>query len=185
MPNQKRAHPVTAYARSLLEALVRHPEDLRVVGEKFGTVLAIVIEANPEDNPKLIGAQGKHISALTRLFRAIGQRQGLEVVLDLIVPERPPSRQIPPPPFVPDRNWKPELAMALLARAVSQLSPGCTVSHHKLQNITVFKIACSSNAISHDTLDALDILFEAVGFRQGRVLHVAGPDGRMPGMERI
>jgi predicted RNA-binding protein YlqC (UPF0109 family) len=173
MPNQKRAHPVTAYARSLLEALVRHPEDLRVSGDKFGTVLAIEIEANPEDNPKLIGGQGKHISALTRLFRAIGQRQGLEVVLDLIVPERPAAKQTASPQFVPDRSWKPELAMALLARAASQLSPGCKVTHHKLQNITVFKISCPDNAISPDTLDALDILFEAVGFRQGRVLHVA------------
>ena len=177
MPKQKAKsiHPVAHIAREILYALVRHPDELKINDRLIGTILAIEVEAHEEDRPKLIGSQGKHIGAFTRILKAIGIRHGLKVVVDLIVPPNPPKHSHQQP-FTPNPNWQSEWIARILRPVCDQLLGRHDYCEHKLKNMTVYQLGFRQWEMPGDVLAALDIMFEAIGYRQGHVVHITGPE---------
>lgn len=152
-------------------ALTTQPSALVIRDSLIGNLLAIEIEAHEIDRPRLIGSQGKHIAAFTRIMKAMGANKGIEVVIDLIVPRNRPRNSQPQKPFQPNQAWKPIMVTPLLKSACQELfgSVG-SWREHELTNMTVFEI----NSY-HPVVSALDTWFEAVGYLQGRVVHITGP----------
>lgn len=166
-------NPIARVASEILYALVREPDSLKISDNLIGTILAIEIEAHESDRPKLIGSNGKHIAAFTRILKSMGTRRGLEVVVDLIVPPIPP-RYSHQQQFAADPNWKPEAIIRLLQTVCSELFGRHDFTENTLKNMTVYQLHYKRWELSSDVLAALDTLFEAIGYRQGHVVHIAG-----------
>lgn len=65
--------------------LVDNPDELSVTeaeGERGGLVLEVSV--NPEDMGKLIGKRGRIIRAIRTLARAAGQREGQNVMVEVV-----------------------------------------------------------------------------------------------------
>lgn len=75
--------------RELLEYigpwLVDNPEDVQITeveGDRGATVLEVTV--NPEDMGKLIGKRGRIIRSIRTLARAAGQRDGQNVMVEVV-----------------------------------------------------------------------------------------------------
>lgn len=171
-PKAKPIHPIARVGSEILFALVREPQSLKITDELIGTLLSIEIEAHDNDRPKLIGSSGKHIAAFTRILEAMGAKLGIEVVVNLIVPPRPPPKQHQQ--FVPNPNWQSEWVMRILRPVCEQLFGRHDFTEHPRNHMTVYQLHYKRWEMSTDLLVALDVIFEAIGYRQGHVVHITG-----------
>lgn len=65
--------------------LVDHPEELEVEEvEGDRNTLILELSLHPDDMGKIIGRQGRIIRALRTLARAAGQRQGRNVMVEVV-----------------------------------------------------------------------------------------------------
>jgi predicted RNA-binding protein YlqC (UPF0109 family) len=66
------------------EALVAHPEEVRVTEAEEGGVVIYQLHVAPEDMGKVIGRQGRIANALRTLLKASAARQNRRAVLEIV-----------------------------------------------------------------------------------------------------
>lgn len=74
---------LTDLLRRLIEAYTDFPRDLTLTPRILKGRVDWSIEANINDQGKIVGKQGSHINALKFIFALIGQRHGQQFVLNL------------------------------------------------------------------------------------------------------
>ena len=76
---------VTQLVRTLVEQIVENPEAATVTGtDQENGELFIEIEVDEGDIGKIIGRQGRIIKAIRTLARALGQRVGTAVEVEVV-----------------------------------------------------------------------------------------------------
>jgi predicted RNA-binding protein YlqC (UPF0109 family) len=73
-----------AFLRSVLTPALEHPDELSIEINKDGNKLDVSLRAKQEDRGRVIGRNGRMISSLRTLCRAAGEKQGLDVNLELV-----------------------------------------------------------------------------------------------------
>jgi predicted RNA-binding protein YlqC (UPF0109 family) len=61
-----------------------HPDELSIEIANNGNKLDVLLRARQEDRGRIIGRNGRMISSLRTLCRAAGEKQGLDVNLELV-----------------------------------------------------------------------------------------------------
>ena len=76
---------ISGLVESIVMPLVDHEEDVQITSheEEDGTVL-VEISVNEEDAGKVIGRQGRVIKSIRTLARALGQRVGTAVEVEVL-----------------------------------------------------------------------------------------------------
>lgn len=76
------------FIKYLVCNLVDHPEEVEIRETRGSNVLLIEIKVAPKDVGKVIGKQGKTISALRTMMNSVASRQStLRVSLEILEPE--------------------------------------------------------------------------------------------------
>jgi len=74
-----------ALLRHILEGIVDHPEDITIkTSENQYGVLLLDVTVNPEDMGKVIGRNGKVISAIRKLLKVKAIKMGKRFQLELV-----------------------------------------------------------------------------------------------------
>jgi len=78
--------PTLEFVRYVLEQTCDHKADIKVEqkDDELGTLISV--EINEEDMGRLIGKNGKTVSALRLLVRAMGAREGKRINLKVLEP---------------------------------------------------------------------------------------------------
>lgn len=72
-----------AFLKDVLNPMVDHPEGLRIEVREAGKKRDVLIFAEQVDRGRIIGKSGRMISSLRTLVQAAGEKQGLQVNLEL------------------------------------------------------------------------------------------------------
>lgn len=99
-----------AYLVCILNALIEHPDALKVKTVAGRRSVIFEIEACPRDLPWLIGRKGRTAEALRELMSSLGGRRGQRFLLEFYEGEPVASRQNAPPEEW--REWRPRLAVS-------------------------------------------------------------------------
>jgi len=76
-----------AFLIDVLTPVLDHPEELSVELRKNGRHLDVFLRAHQEDRGRVVGRNGRMISSLRALCKAAGEKQGLQVNLELVEDE--------------------------------------------------------------------------------------------------
>lgn len=167
---------VVEVVRSLLEGYTRHHRDLKIDGKSMGSIVALQISANRDDQPYLVGRNGQHLAAMNEIMFPIGRRLRRTIVLSLQEPKV--GDKLPPRKFETNADWKPDETRKLLNLTLKHvLRADFKIDEHHDENVSVFQIvpARSDEPLLTPALEsALDIIFDAIGKANGRTVHVAG-----------
>lgn len=80
----------------LCKSVVDHPDQVRVSAVEGDSSLIVEVRVAPEDTGRVIGRNGRIISAIRTLARAAATRQGKRVVVE-VIDARPEGGGQPPP----------------------------------------------------------------------------------------
>ena len=72
-----------AFLKDVLSPMLDHPEALRIEVRETGKKCDVLIFAEQVDRGRIIGKSGRMISSLRTLVQAVGEKQGLQVNLEL------------------------------------------------------------------------------------------------------
>lgn len=163
---------VSELLRALAGAFLAHPEELMVVHqEALDGACLFGMQGEKEDEPRLIGAGGTHVTAFSTLVAAMGDRRNLKWSFKLVTS---PGRANPAPnPPKDTLKHDPAPAMLLLSRVLKECLVGgfaVEISHGKgpRRDLTY--------AFSIYLLDQRDY---------ARMVHWTEPDGKMKLIEAI
>jgi predicted RNA-binding protein YlqC (UPF0109 family) len=67
----------------LVRALVREPDAVQIEQHDEGRRLLFVIQVAPDDVGRVVGRNGRIAKALRTLMRAVGEREGRQVVVEV------------------------------------------------------------------------------------------------------
>jgi len=70
----------------LAQALVEHPEQVRVSETRHGGRVHLELQVAREDMGRVIGKGGRVANALRTLLRVAAEREGIQVNLDVLEP---------------------------------------------------------------------------------------------------
>ena len=76
------------FLETLLQMLVSHPKDVKVVRTVNEKGVLLTVDVNPEDVGSLVGKQGRNISSVRHLVRMIGLKNKSFVSVKLNQPEK-------------------------------------------------------------------------------------------------
>jgi predicted RNA-binding protein YlqC (UPF0109 family) len=76
-----------AFIEYVVKALVDHPEEVSVTEVDGDRTVVFELRLNPSDIGKVIGKQGRTISAIRTLLTSTAAKQGKRAVLEIIEPE--------------------------------------------------------------------------------------------------
>ena len=67
----------------LVRALVKSPQAVRIDRHDEGRRLLFVVTVDPDDVGRVVGRNGRIANALRSLMRAVGEREGRQVVVEV------------------------------------------------------------------------------------------------------
>lgn len=182
----KRSEPragINEYAdllREVVGALVWHPKDIKIdiFGEREGEEITILeFDPHVSDYGIVVGKAGRQIQALRTVFQYIAHRRKIQ--LRLILKERARiANQEPPPAFIPDPEWMPDRAVALLQKVLGYMltnPPRIAVISTKDQTTLEITAAPEEQKIVIAYKPYLHTIFHAVGKAQGHHLYIEAP----------
>ncbi|HHW93039.1 MAG TPA: KH domain-containing protein [Clostridiaceae bacterium] len=70
--------------RTVIEPLIRHPEELLIEEEKRGREVVLSVHAHAEDIGRVIGRGGRRAHAIRAVLKAKGAMDGKRVTVDII-----------------------------------------------------------------------------------------------------
>ena len=70
--------------QQLIQALVSHPDDVRLTEINGERSLIVELRCHPSDLGKVIGKNGKTISAVRTVMNAIAARQGRRAMIEVV-----------------------------------------------------------------------------------------------------
>lgn len=82
-----------AFLKDVLTPALDHPEELRVDVSSEGKKRDVLIHAAPKDRGRIIGKSGRMISSLRTLCKAVGEKSGLVISLELFEEENQRSER--------------------------------------------------------------------------------------------
>lgn len=68
----------------IARSLVEHPEQVSVTEVEEGDELTLQLRVAPEDMGKVIGRQGRVVKEIRVLMKAVAQRQGKKVSVEIL-----------------------------------------------------------------------------------------------------
>ena len=68
----------------IAKSLVDHPEDVRVEEKQQDRQVTLELRVDEDDMGKVIGRQGRIVKEIRILMRAVAQRQGKKVSVDIM-----------------------------------------------------------------------------------------------------
>lgn len=162
---------VTAFLRGVVEAFTDHHEDLTIEARALGRVMIVVLQAHAAETPRIIGSQGKHVSALQTLLDRVGRRMEKRIRLEIKEAQRGEKR--PLRPYEANDEWNPEPMRKLLARIVRETigHPNPKVQYDRVENCCNFRVeqrAGEDLELDPELANAIDRLLCAVGRHQGQ-----------------
>lgn len=167
----KQPHEAAAeFVRGLVSRYTKFPEALEVTGGQLGPQIMIALRAHRDDQPRLVGSQGRNIVALQGLARGFGAMLGHGLKLTLLEPTV--GEKLPRAEFKPDPEWQPAPTKRLLGATINHVSPEThTVAHSTVGDLSFFEI---KPAPVQDLVSALHTIFHAIGRNEGRLIEVLG-----------
>ena len=78
-----------AFLKDVLTPVLDHPEELRVEVKGEGKKRDVLIHADPRDRGRIIGKSGRMISSLRTLMKAVGEKSGVIVNVELFEEDSP------------------------------------------------------------------------------------------------
>lgn len=168
---KSKAHePVVKLVRDLVLRYTKHPEALQVDGGEMGPAIVMAVKAHRDDHPRLVGSQGRNISALQAVARAYGARHGRQIRLTLLEPTI--GEKMAREEFREDPQWQPDATLKLLKRLIGETHEGkAKVRHNAVASLSYFMVAADT-PITTELLAALNTLFHAIGRNEGRLIEV-------------
>jgi len=171
--------PVLDLLKSLVTAMVFHPEDLKIDHKALSASLEVRIQANAADTSRLIGKGRQNHKALSTLFAVICRAKGFRFYLARIV-EPAVGEAGEGFVFLPDPAWPRERIKDLLcdvARAIfpSTHDPLVLLADSIDDDRTTLEVYVSpkeSREVIELVRPELDRIFGGIGSVQGRKLAV-------------
>lgn len=68
----------------LAKALVEYPDQVTVTEKRTGTQLVLELRVHPDDMGRVIGRQGRIAKSLRSVMRAVGERKGERVMVEIV-----------------------------------------------------------------------------------------------------
>lgn len=171
---------ISALVTKLLWGFTHHHQDLKVIAKKMGSIIAVSIQGHADDQPRLVGQNGRHYTAMAKIMEALSRRVGLQIVLSLQEPHTGVKGD--PRKFVSNPKWKPDETRALLKETVASLfQERCQISEHHDTKTSIFQITphrIDKPRFSADLEEALKEIFDAIGKTNGRTIIIAGIERR-------
>jgi predicted RNA-binding protein YlqC (UPF0109 family) len=104
----------------LVAAFCQHARDIGVNTQRQGGEnVMIEFDVNRDDHPRVVGGQGKHITALRTIFEFIGAREARRIRLMLKEPTR--GQRGLNAPFKANFDWDAEPTVKLLRRVLDRI----------------------------------------------------------------
>lgn len=156
------------FVRGLLVRYTKHPEALEVTGGQLGTQIMIAVRAHADDQPRIVGSQGRNIGALQGLARAFGACLGLNLKLTLLEPTQ--GFKLPREEFREDPDWQATNTKKLLGATITAVTHDVyTVTHKTVGGLSFFEIKPPPAA---ELGNWLHTIFHAIGRNEGRMIEV-------------
>lgn len=80
-----------AFLHDVLDPVLEHPEALRIEVAEAGRRREVTLHADPADHGRIIGRSGRMINSLRTLARVAGEKEGLQVNVELFEEDRRPK----------------------------------------------------------------------------------------------
>ena len=160
--------------RDIVQAFTQFHGDLEINGARSGGTVICNIRAHCSDHPKIVGTRGVNIRALQSIARAMGERLGGEITLNLL--EAKPGVKLPLTNFKENPQWDSGPATGLLQRLLRAVCfDPFTVEEVSASPTTIFAITPSAadfDAIRGTNHEAIHCIWHAIGKSQGRFILV-------------
>lgn len=170
----KRSRPpheaAALFVRELVTRYTKHHGVLTCDGGAMGGQIVLALRAHRDDQPRIVGSQGRNIGALQALARAYGARLGLGLRLTLLEPVT--GEKMPREEFRENPEWKHPPTKRLLEKVLA-----CTLDgEHRTTHKTVGDLSYLEiePAPAQEFVGYLHTIFHAIGRNEGRLIEVLG-----------
>jgi predicted RNA-binding protein YlqC (UPF0109 family) len=180
-PNSPAADIAVNLVERVLREITFHHDKLKVWVESMGRVQILYVQCHKGDMPRVIGKHGAHRNALFNLVEYIGLRYSTELRMENVEPQTGEVERFAP--FVPSRTW--DSGQKVHGPIVQLLRDFCqsVFAYETLVSITDsshtptsrLQVIVSDQEQMQRTVriaEALKVLFNAVGKKNGRILLV-------------
>lgn len=158
--------PVVLALRRIAEGLTHaHRECIEIdsVATARGGV-CLVLRVHAAEHPKIIGKQGRHITCITTIFRAIGEQYGIPLRAHLDEPRigsRADFKRVEP------GGWDADEFDKTLALTLEQINPDASIDAIPFTGSTNYQITGAE--FSAEIRDAVEAVFTAIARARGHV----------------
>jgi len=169
--SDSRVEPYVNFVRRIASQMIRFPGKLAIEGRIADDTVVVEISGRheKEDHPKLVGAAGKNILALTRLLAAYGRQARMRTVLELM---EPPGIPVKGPLLDEDEQWdrkerNTELVLLLTNVCCEILPFQFSVDAASSNGCTYLRLR-TTERMEPEVYNSLCVLFQAIGRSKGR-----------------
>lgn len=173
--NENENKTVERYTAGILGEIVRgftdHHHDLEINVASLGHILMISLRAHASETPRIIGSQGRHVSALQTIMDRVGGVIGRRVRLEVKEAIRGEKQRLRP--YEVDPNWSPDRLQRILEKLTIATTGDRTpvVEVQRAGDAAMFRIVGRGGekiAADHDVALAIDRIMLAIGRHQGQ-----------------